>query len=209
MIFSAEDSALLIEKGITEEKVKSQIATFKEGIPFVNLQKAAVIGDGLQQFSGTEEENLINLFEAKRANLSLLKFVPASGAASRMFKSLFNFMNSYDAKKESFQEYVSANNDDAMKVFFEKYQAFPFYDIIQARIAGNYDNEDEAKQLFVREMLSEDALDDGFYPKGLLPFHQYGDKVSTAFEEHLKESLYLTFRYQFQQLPVCAKTLPQ
>ncbi|MDB4292046.1 DUF4301 family protein [Maribacter sp.] len=188
MIFSAEDSVLLNEKGIAEEKVNSQIATFKEGIPFVDLKKAAVIGDGLQQFSRAEEEDLMNLFEVKRTNLSLLKFVPASGAASRMFKSLFNFMNSYNAKKESFQEYVNANNDSAMKVFFEKYTSFPFYDIVQDRIAGTYDNDDEEKQHFVREMLSEDALNYGFYPKGLLPFHKYGDAVSTAFEEHLKEA---------------------
>ena len=188
MIFTAEDKDLLIEKGITEEKVNSQIETFKEGIPFVNLQKAAIIGDGLQKFSKAEEEDLITLFEAKRADLSLLKFVPASGAASRMFKSLFAFMNTYDPKKESFEEYVSANSDNAMKAFFENYRDFPFYDIVQARIAGNYTNENEAKLLFVREMLSEDALDYGFYPKGLLPFHKYDDKVSTAFEEHLKEA---------------------
>ncbi|QCX02199.1 DUF4301 family protein [Aggregatimonas sangjinii] len=188
MTFSDEDKALLAEKGISEEKVANQIKTFKEGIPFVSLQKAAVIGDGLQRFSKAEENELIGLFQAKRANLSLLKFVPASGAASRMFKSLFNFMNTYDHKKESFQKYVDANDDSAMQFFFENYRAFPFYDTIQARISGKYDSDDEAKQLFVQEMLLEDALNYGFYPKGLLPFHKYSDTVATAFEEHLKEA---------------------
>lgn len=188
MTFSDEDRALLAEKGISEEKVANQIKTFKEGIPFVSLQKAAVIGDGLHRFSKAEEDDLIDLFQSKRANLSLLKFVPASGAASRMFKSLFNFMNSYDHSKESFREYVDANDDSAMRFFFENYKAFPFYDTIQARIAGKYESEDEAKQLFVQEMLSENALNYGFYPKGLLPFHKYGDKIATAFEEHLKEA---------------------
>ncbi len=188
MIFSEADAALLTKKGITEEKVVGQIATFKEGIPFVDLQKAAIIGDGLQKFSPTEEEQLIKLFEERRGKLSLLKFVPASGAASRMFKSLFNFMNSFDPKKERFQEYINTTNDTAMKVFFEKYEDFPFYHDIQARLAGKNANEDETKHLFISEMLSEAALNYGFFPKGLLPFHKYQDYVSTAFEEHLKEA---------------------
>lgn len=188
MMFTEADKALLQKKGILEEHVQSQVDTFKEGIPFVDIQKAAVIGDGLQKFNLAEESDLIEFFESKRKNLSLLKFVPASGAASRMFKSLFNFIDSFNSNEQSFSDYTSATNDKAMISFFEKYQHFPFFDIVRERIAGKYSTEDEAKYLFVKEMLSEDALNYGFYPKGLLPFHKYGSHISTAFEEHLKEA---------------------
>ena len=188
MIFTEIDKALLQQKGISEEKAQSQIDTFKEGIPFVNLNKAAVVGDGLQKFSNGEELELIRFFESKRASLSLLKFVPASGAASRMFKALFNFIGNFKPKEQTFEHYVTTTNDTAMQSFFDNYKAFPFYDIVQERIAGKYATEDEAKHLFVTEMLSEQALNYGFYPKGLLPFHKYSSHVSTAFEEHLKEA---------------------
>ena len=75
-----------------------------------------------------------------------------------------------------------------MQAFFENYKSFPFYDAVQERISGKYETEDEAKLLFVTEMLSSDALNYGFYPKGLLPFHKYNGQIATAFEEHLKEA---------------------
>jgi len=188
MTFTEADKIVLKDKGISKEKAQGQIETFKEGIPFVNLQKAAVIGDGLQKYSDAEEADLVSIFESKRGTLSLLKFVPASGAASRMFKSLFNFIDSFNPKAQTFKEYVNTNNDSAMQSFFEKYTLFPFYELVQERIAGKYASEDEGKHLFVKDMLSEDALNYGFYPKGLLPFHKYSNTISTAFEEHLKEA---------------------
>jgi len=86
------DLSLLKNKGISEKKVRNQIETFKEGIPFVALEKAAVVGDGIHKFSKKEEENLIEYYTSFYKDLNILKFVPASGAASRMFKALFTFV---------------------------------------------------------------------------------------------------------------------
>ncbi|WP_337251752.1 DUF4301 family protein [Maribacter halichondriae] len=88
---TSNDQRQLSEKGISKEKVLDQIEIFKEGIPFVRLEKAGVVDGGILKFTDDEEQTLIEKFESDRSRLSLLKFVPASGAASRMFKALFNF----------------------------------------------------------------------------------------------------------------------
>ena len=99
---SSKDLKQLDSKGISKEKVQNQIQTFKEGIPFVELSQAAVVGNGILRFSEKEQLDLIQYFEDNRKNLELLKFVPASGAASRMFKAMFNFLDSYEPSKEPF-----------------------------------------------------------------------------------------------------------
>ncbi|CAZ95404.1 DUF4301 family protein [Zobellia galactanivorans] len=188
MTLTENDLALLAKKGISEKKVNEQIETFKEGIPFVQLEKAVTIGEGLSKFTPSEEKDLIQKFEASSTGLSLLKFVPASGAASRMFKALFNFLDAYDPKEESLEAYFERTDDKAMKAFSEGITDFAFYDLVKQRIAGKTSSKDEELYLFVKEMMSEDGLNYGFYPKGLLPFHNYGDHTATPFEEHLKEA---------------------
>ncbi|WP_400071782.1 DUF4301 family protein [Zobellia russellii] len=188
MTLTENDLALLAKKGISEKKVHDQIETFKEGIPFVQLEKAVTVGEGLSKFTQAEEKELIQKFDASQSNLSLLKFVPASGAASRMFKALFNFLDAYDPSKETLDSYFERTNDKALKAFSEGMTNFAFYDLVKQRIAGKTSSKDEEVYLFVKEMMSEDALNYGFYPKGLLPFHNYGNHTATPFEEHLKEA---------------------
>ncbi|WP_289038420.1 DUF4301 family protein [uncultured Zobellia sp.] len=188
MTLTENDLALLAKKGISEKKVHDQIETFKEGIPFVQLEKAVTVGEGLSKFTQAQEKELIQKFDASQSNLSLLKFVPASGAASRMFKALFNFLDAYDPSKETLDSYFERTNDKALKAFSEGMTNFAFYDLVKQRIAGKTSSKDEEVYLFVKEMMSEDALNYGFYPKGLLPFHNYGDHTATPFEEHLKEA---------------------
>lgn len=178
----------LEKKGVSQEKVLNQIATFKAGIPFVKLVKAAVVSDGILRFTEAEEAENIAYFEGARGNLELLKFVPASGAASRMFKATFNFLEAYDSSKESLDAYLKRTSDSDMKKFTQEMEAFPFYNLIMDRIKGKAASKDEEAYLFVKKMLVADGLNFGFYPKGLLPFHLYGDVGATPFEEHLKEA---------------------
>lgn len=184
---SDNDLELLAQKGITREKVRTQLETFKEGIPFVDLEKAAIVGDGISKFTVEEEEALVTKFEETKSSLSLLKFVPASGAASRMFKALFNFLDSYNPSEESLEAYIGRTNDTAINQLSQRMGDFPFYELVQNRIAGKTTSFDEEVYSFVKELLSEEALNFGFFPKGLLPFHKYGEHTETPFEEHLKE----------------------
>lgn len=180
------DQEQLLRQGITKQKVQEQIDTFKEGIAFAHLEKAAVVNDGIIKLSDDEEKDLIGLFESSRNTLSLLKFVPASGAASRMFKSLFNFLEDFNPSNESLQDYLSRSSDKDIKVFVERHKDLPFYKMVEHKISGKTAKNNEI-YVFVDELLSEDGLNYGFYPKGLLPFHNYGDHAATPFEEHLKE----------------------
>lgn len=182
------DIKQLEEKGISEQKVAQQIATFKAGIPFVNLVRAAVGSDGILQFSEEEQQAHIAYFESARGKLELLKFVPASGAASRMFKATFNFLDAFDPGSESLSAYFDRTNDTDMKRFLNEMENLPFHGKIMERIAGKAQSKDEEAYLFVKEMLVAEGLNYGFYPKGLLPFHSYGDVSATPFEEHLKEA---------------------
>ncbi len=185
---SEGDLQLLADKGISKQKVSDQIATFREGIPFVNLEKAGIIGDGISKFTPQEEANLIAFFDqAQQEGLDLLKFVPASGAASRMFKALFNFLDAYDPKLESLEAYFERTGDKHLQVFSEKIHEFPFYQIVKSQLDSQATEKGEALYDFVNELLSSDGLNYGFYPKGLLPFHNYGSHSATPFEEHLKE----------------------
>ncbi|USD26353.1 DUF4301 family protein [Flagellimonas marinaquae] len=186
---SPKDLEQLDSKGISKEKVENQIQTFKDGIPFVQLSQAAVVGNGILRFSEKEQLDLLQYFEDHRSELDLLKFVPASGAASRMFKAMFNFLDSYDPSKEKLSDYIDRTGDTDVKKFTDNLSSFPFYDRIMTRIKGKASNGDEEAFLFVKEMLMESGLNYGFYPKGLLPFHQYETGAATPFEEHLKEAV--------------------
>ncbi|MBT8181634.1 MAG: DUF4301 family protein [Eudoraea sp.] len=186
--FSPRDLQQLQEKGISKEKVLDQIETFKEGIPFVRLEKAAIVSDGITKLTKAREKKLVSKFEELNRLLSLVKFVPASGAASRMFKSLFNFLEHYDPGSESVDAYIERLNDTDLKTFFKQIIKFPFYEIVQKRLKNKAGSGNDIKYLFVSEMLREDCLNYGFYPKGLLPFHNYGKFTATPFEEHLKEA---------------------
>lgn len=189
MELTEADKKQLEEKGISKDKIIDQIETFKEGIPFVRLESAAVISNGISKFSEDEEEKLVQNFENAKDSISLLKFVPASGAASRMFKAMFNFLDTYDHKGETLESYLDRTKDKAVKSFLDGMENFAFYDLIRKRIAGKATSKDEEKYLFVKEMLLPEGLNFGFYPKGLLPFHNYGTYNATPFEEHLKEAV--------------------
>lgn len=184
--FTYKDTAQLKEKGISKQKVLDQIETFKEGIPFVHLEKAAVINDGIVHVD--DEDAMISYFEGNIDGKTILKFVPASGAASRMFKAMFNFVDAYDPSKESLDAYIERTGDKAVQQFVAAMDKFSFYGTVMSRIEGKYTTEGEKAHGFVKEMLSEEGLNFGFYPKGLLPFHRCKHGGATPFKAHLKEA---------------------
>lgn len=180
-------------KGLTEEKIISQIELFKLGLPFVNLQSAATINNGILKFSDEDKKASIDLFDAKRNNYSIIKFVPASGAATRMFKSFFSFIENYNPEQETVNAYINRTKEASLAVFFVGLEKLPFYKIVLDKIEEEFpdyhaSSTDKQHYMFVKAMLDTNMLDYGFYPKGLLPFHQYKEHIATAFEEHLFEA---------------------
>lgn len=191
---TVDDISQLNSMGITKAQVEEQLEIFQSGLPFANLVAAAVTHNGIVILSDNQRKELTKVFEGKLDSIDIIKFVPASGAATRMFKFLFQFLKDYNPDEMSINSYINRNNARDLYTFFVGLEKFPFYHIVEKKLIQlypDYRKYDSSKQryLFVKTLLDRDALNYGNFPKGLLPFHLYKeDVVSTAFEEHLFES---------------------
>ena len=192
-MFTDKDIQQIKSKGITIDEVNAQILRLKEGMSFSKLVTAATIGKGIERYDGNEIQEFLDLYEAKKNELSIVKFVPASGAATRMFKFLFQFLKDFKPAKDSLKKYADRKNDDLIETFVENLEKFPFYNEVISKVKKvnqEFDGLSEDKRYleFVKTMLDVKGLNYSFLPKGLLPFHKYDQHVKTAFEEHLFES---------------------
>lgn len=178
-MFTEKDLQQIDKQGISLETIEQQINHFVTGFPYLKVLKAATIGDGIVRVEEAEQAALVSAFDAHASSVSLLKFVPASGAATRMFKSLFAFKD--DGK-----------SDKSIPEFSERIRDFAFFDDLKAAMAKGGADIDEAitngeYQLIADYILSEKGLDYGSLPKGLLKFHRYLDGARTPVEEHFVE----------------------
>ena len=192
-MFSDKDIKQIKSKGITIDEVNAQVTRLKDGMSFSNLVAAATIGKDIECYDENKTQEFIDLYETKQSKLSIVKFVPASGAATRMFKFLFQFLKDFKPSKGSVKEYAERKNDALIVIFIEQLEQFPFYNEVLSRVIKANPNfstftDDEKYLQFVKTMLDADGLNYSFLPKGLLPFHKYDEQVKTAFEEHLFES---------------------
>jgi hypothetical protein len=173
----------ILQQGMDLEKVEEQIKNFIENFPFLNVQAPATIGEGIRQLSNDDLQFFINTYEQGATIKEIVKFVPASGAASRMFKDLYSFLDS--------DEEDPANIPFIQK-FFDGLSSFAFYDDLEQsmRAAGN-DLKTALQQknykLILTNLLGEEGLGYGDLPKGLLKFHSYGGENRTPTHEHFVE----------------------
>ncbi len=184
-MITEKDRLLLAKKGITEEKLQEQLDCFVHGFPYLKLSAAASVERGILVPSSEEETHALAAWDAYVAEEGhrVVKFVPASGAASRMFKDLFAFLDAaYDVPTTEFE-----------KTFFENISVAPYradLDVACASLYGKDVNallaEDNYKSV-VAALLDKDGLNYGGLPKGLLKFHKYADVSRTPLEEHLVE----------------------
>ena len=183
-MFTQEDLKQIESKGITVSQVESQLEDFKNGFPFLKLKSAAAIGNGILACNDAECDSYISAWESyKSEGKDIVKFVPASGAASRMFKDLFAFADAaYDVPTTDFE-----------KKFFEHIRQFAFFcQLNDACVKNQGCGIDELLQkgqykAVVNNLLGEEGLNYGQLPKGLLEFHTYTDVSRTPVEEHLVE----------------------
>ena len=183
-MISKADQLLLSKKGISAEQVAEQLKTFKTGFPFLKIKDAATIGNGVLNPSENEADGYLGIWDnyCAKGN-AILKFVPASGAASRMFKDLFSFLSAeYDVPTTDFE-----------KNFFANIEKFAFYGDLNATcIKNNLQsiNDLVAKgeyKAVVFNLLDFTGMNYGSLPKGLLKFHTYADDARTSAEEHFVE----------------------
>jgi len=182
-MFTDKDREQIAARGSCPEEVLRQIDCFKTGFPWLPVVDAASPGKGIVQVSETETGKLVQLFQEKAASgLHIMKFVPASGAASRMFKSLFSALD--DLAEGKTEEEVLARYKDARE-FYDRIGDFAFFGELQAAIRNA--GERPVLQNLLDFLLTPRGLNYGNLPKGLLLFHAYAGYCRTPFEEHLVE----------------------
>jgi hypothetical protein len=182
----------LVKQGKDIRKVEEQIQFFVKGFPYMKLDRPATVGDGIKRLSDKELTTAIHFYENSQEDLRIIKFVPASGAASRMFKSLFAFMNAYKGTEEDYGRLKNDPEYEPILKFFKEIQHFAFYKDLKGVLERDDFHLEERilKRDYNRVLeylLTEKGLNYGNLPKGLLKFHQYPEKSRTAAEEHLVE----------------------
>lgn len=184
-MLSQKDLQQLADKGITQEKLEQQLKEFQTGFPFLKLEGAAAIGRGIIAPDETKRDEYIEAWKTyKNEGRKIVKFVPASGAASRMFKDMFAFLDAdYDVPTTDFE-----------KEFFDNIKKFAFRESLCEKCRENNGKNiktllaDGEYKAIVANMLKPEGLNYGQLPKGLLLFHNYEDGPRTPMEEHLVEA---------------------
>ncbi len=196
-MFSTKDYQQLEEQNIKPEKVMEQIKNYQSGFPKMQLIKPAIIGDGITKLTKEDLGVFEEVFERHKKELSLEKFVPASGAATRMFKILYQFLNTYKDTETDYLNFLQNKGKETMFNFFDKLEDFAFYlDLKNIMTENGMDIEklkekNQFKQILAM-LLTKKGLNYGNLPKGLLKFHRYSHNTRTAFEEHMVEALNYT-----------------
>ena len=191
-MFSDQDLKQIQNKGIDIQTLDEQIRRFKEGFPYIKIVKAATLNDGIQLFDEQKIKKLQELYENEQVEKQILKFVPASGAASRMFKNLYKLLDQTTNDEEAYQEISSNDKYEAVFTFFKNIEKFAFFDDLKRKMdeKGLHLEEAILKQKYrtvLDTLLNETGLNYGNLPKGLLKFHRYENGSRTPVEEHLVE----------------------
>ena len=186
-MFTKDDLDLLEQKGITEAQGETQLNYFKKGFPYLDIVSAAKVDDGILRLDEDEEKSFLKNWEDfLQTDKTVTKFVPASGAASRMFKDLFSF---YDSDEKQI-------TNEFLKTFFDRIEEFPFISSLDNTCNKLYSKsvkellKEERHKDVIHALLSAEGMDYGNMPKGLLHFHRYPEGNRTPVGEHLTEGAF-------------------
>jgi len=184
MNLTEADIEYLKTKGFDFENIKQQVENLKKGTQFLDIVKPASLNDGVINLSEKDKAEFLLKYESYIKSQKIAKFVPASGAATRMFKNLYTYLN-------------NGILTDYIQEFISNLQSFAFYEELQKSLSSaGYDMdillETKDYKRIISFLLNEEGLNYGALPKGLLSFHKYDGQVYTPIDEHLKEAdLYL------------------
>lgn len=191
-IFSKDDLKQMASKGIDPRVTEIQIDNFRRGFPYINLDRPAIVGDGIKTFNLRDAKKLSYYYDSNCKKYEVLKFVPASGAASRMFKDLFEFVEHFDGSEADIEKLQHDKKLAAVRVFIDRIKDFAFYsDLQKALRKDGYDIEECFKahdyKTVIEYLLTSRGLNYASLPKGVLHFHKYSDGSRMSIEEHLVE----------------------
>ena len=192
-MFIPQELDQIIAHGLTEKEVKKQLQIFHDGAAFTHVTRHAGIDNGIEVYDVAAQKKLAGYYDAQKEQKDIVKFVPASGAATRMFKFLHTFLDNYDPDQEKLTPYLKSNALNSLKTFIDNIKYFPFTSLVQKEIRKHIPDYKKSKKgyrinSFVTLMLGKNHLNYGAFPKGLIPFHKYAKYTRTAFEEQLFEA---------------------
>lgn len=180
--FSQKDKEFILRRGSSVEEVTRQFSYFEKGFDFADLQRAATAGDGIIRLNKDEISRLLADYPTLLADKKTVKFVPASGAASRMFKEVFSYLEKDDdATRTKALQLLHSLKDYALYDDLSDVMRKDGLSLETEIANGNY-------KKVISYLLEERGLNYGKLPKGLLKFHRYADGCRTAMEEHLVEA---------------------
>ena len=185
----------ILESGVSEKDILQHLEIFRKGLPFIRLFKSCRVGDGIVAIQEAEFDSLIKQHENAAAGGRILKFVPASGAATRMFQKLHSYLNNDWSVDELLQKSKEGDKIAAAVVsIIEGLETLAFYPALKEQLAKDgYDIQTLAAEkdfrIIIRYILTESGLNYANLPKGMIYFHRAATGARTAFEEHLVEAL--------------------
>ena len=168
-MFSEKDLLQIKNHSLTPEQVEAQIDNFRKGFPYLKVVRAAAAGDGVKVLNEEQISRAIERYDAESKDLKIVKFVPASGAATRMFKELFEFVG-------------AGKRGKGIDTLLENIRKFAFYEELTQFIGENSTDEEIVSAIIIN------GLAYGSKPKGLVTFHAYPDGARKPVEEHLVEA---------------------
>jgi hypothetical protein len=212
MQFLKADVQQIEKHGLSLEEVNRQLQILKNGLPFAELLSPAVVNDGIVRLTQQQIDDYVNLFEREQINYQIEKFVPASGAATRMFKEWVFFYNNYQPGRDFYERFIKKHDlktfEPELDDFFDSLSGFAFYEDLLS-VIKQQDPEvfqlDENEQVwkYIHYILSKDGLGYETTPKALIKFHRYHkNDIRTSLEEHLIEAgIYAQNRIHFTISP--------
>jgi hypothetical protein len=190
--FTDRDLKQIKGMGLTPEKVMLQIESFKKGFPYAKLNRPCTVGDGIHALTRSDLKRYADGYSEVALSGRAMKFVPASGAATRMFKAFLAVNSLYESITDKEISGKKDSDHRAVQEFVRGLRRFAFFEDLRSAMARNgLDVErllekGEYKPI-LEILLTARGLDLANVPKGLIKFHSYPGHNRTAFEEHLVE----------------------
>jgi hypothetical protein len=194
--FSQADYEQMERLGITEAEVERQLGIFREGLQPVQLERPCTVGDGIERLESDQQTPLMARWQEAAAGGRLGEFVPASGAATRMFAFIHRIRNDLaritradieagvareDGDYKDFQKFIASLDRFAFVQPLRRLMAEASISLDERLASGEYTE-------MVDFLLQPEGLGFGSMPKALIPFHRYPDHLRTPVEEHLVEA---------------------
>lgn len=196
--FTPADYEQMERLGISVAEVERQLSIFRKGVPPLQLEKPCTVDDGIERLNSDQQADLIARWQEASAKGRLSEFVPASGAATRMFAFLYRVRKELPRITRADIEAGAAREDgdyQDFQKFIASLDRFAFVEPLREAMAQASISLDERVTSgeytkIVDFLLQPEGLDFGSMPKALIPFHRYPDQLRTPVEEHLVEVIH-------------------